>query len=71
MQMRLDNTGRIEVERFSSVANTAMPRVYRDQAGRNAADLYRVICIRVQSVSDSEMNRFASILAIFPMCAPY
>ncbi len=46
------------MERFSAVANAAMAWVYRDQAGRNTADIHRVICIRVESVPNSEADTF-------------
>lgn len=39
--------------------------LYCDQAGRNIADIYRVICIRVETFQNSETDTFASILAMF------
>ena len=66
-EMVTDN-GYYSEQNFSELLWLGM---YRNQAEGNTTDIHRVICIRVESFQDSETDTFASILAMFQICAVY
>ena len=60
-----DNTDRIEVERTFSLSKRCYGMsCITTKLGRNAVDIYRIICIRDESVQDSEANTLCSFASV-------